>query len=236
MIYCYSSSFIHNFILTSITLRFEFESGIQSDHGLPKIPDFSGPLTPLELTTWLKECESVYDKENDKRKDGDPDCSENTKSQSDVPKIKAAGSALLEPKLAKWWKAERSDFLEDGATWDDFVEALKGKALGRLWRAQALKTFYTLQQNNASLDDYLAAMADARYVLNHGGVVIDDGQFKSLLLFRSSPSLSEKVLAEQGFDLNKARPKDIRTKLRHAADGSDPMPTSRLVLSDNFII
>ncbi|MCJ1345989.1 hypothetical protein MMC31_004200, partial [Peltigera leucophlebia] len=198
----------------------------------PKVPDFLGPIAPLELTTWLKGCESVYNMEKDKRKDRDPDRSKNTKSQSDVPKIKAAGSALLAPNLAEWWKAEQSDFLKEGATWDDFVEALKGKALGHLWRAHALKTFYTLQQNDASLDDYLAAMADARYVLNHGGVVIDDEQFKSLLLFRASPSLSEKVFAEQGFDLNKARPKDIRTKLRYVADGSNPLPMSREETAD----
>ena len=234
MIYCYSSSFFHNFLSTLILLRFGFENGIQPDHGLPKVPDFSGPITPLELTTWLKECESVYDKENDNRKDGDPDCSENTNFPSDVPKIKAAGSALLEPSLANWWRAERSDFLEKEATWDNFVDALKCKALGRLWRAHALKTFYTLQQNDASLDDYLAAMADARYILNHGDEVIDDEQYKSLLLFRASPSLSEKVFAEQGFDWNKARPKDIRTKLRHVADENDSLPASRLVLSINF--
>lgn len=200
-----------------------------------KVPNFSGPVKPLELTTWLKKCESVYDKDNDKGEDGDSDSSEETESRSDVPKIDAAGSALLEPKLAKWWKAERSDFLKEGATWDEFADALKCKALGHLWRAHALKTFYTLQQNDASLDDYFAAMADARYILNHGDVVIDDDQYKSLLLFRASPSLSQKVLAEQGFDLNKARPTDVRTGLRHAADGSDPLPTSRLVLSDNLI-
>ena len=75
---------------------------------------------------------------------------------------------------------ERSDFLEEEATWDDFVEALKRKALGRLWRTHALKTFYTLQQNDAGLDDYVAAMADARYILNHGDEVIDDEQHESL--------------------------------------------------------
>lgn len=192
-----------------------------------KVPDFLGPVTPIELTTWLKECESVYDQEHQKRKFGDLNCSEKKKFWSDVTKIKAAGSALLEPNLAKWWKAERFDFLEEGATWDDFVDALKGKALGRLWKAHALKTVYTLQQNDASLDDYLAAMADARYVLHHGGVIIDDDQYKSLLLFRASPSLSEKVFAEQGFDLIKACPKDIRTKLRHVADSSSLLSTSR---------
>lgn len=196
-----------------------------------KVADFLGPITPIELTTWLKECESVYDQEHEKRKERDLNYSlhysEKKKFWSDVTKIKAAGSALLEPSLAKWWKAERFDFIEDGATWDDFVDALKGKALGSSWKAHALKTIYTLQQNDASLDDYLAAMADARCVLHHGGVIIDDDQYKSLLLFRASPSLSEKVFAEQGFDLIKACPKDIRTKLRHVADRSDPLSMSR---------
>ena len=67
----------------------------------PKVPDFSGPITPHELTTWLKERESVYDEEDDNEKDGDSDSSENPKIPSDALRIKAAGSALLELSLAK---------------------------------------------------------------------------------------------------------------------------------------
>lgn len=194
-----------------------------------KLPKFSGPNTPLELTTWLEEYESVYD-----AKAGVSTGSEDTQPPSDIPKIKAAGSALLESSLAKWWKAEQSEFLEEDATWDGFVDALKCRALGRSWRAHAFKTFYTLQQIGASLDDYLAAMADARYILNHGEKVIDDEQYKSLLLFRASPTLSQKVLEKQGFDLNKATPKEIRTLLRDVAGETNPLPTSRSVLLDIF--
>lgn len=131
----------------------------------PQVTNFSGLITPLELITSFKDCEFFYDKENEKRKDRDSDRSKNTKVRSDIPKIKAAGFALLEPTVGKWWRVERSDFIEEGATWNGFIDAHKDKALDPLWRAYALKTIYTLQQNDASRDDYLAAMADACNVL-----------------------------------------------------------------------
>ena len=181
------------------------------------MPEFSGPLTAVVITNWLEECESIF-----------------TEQDSEIRKILLAGSALSEPSLAKWWRAERSKFHDPETSWDDFIECLKTRALGRRWRTQALKTFYSIQQDQTDVDDYLAVMADACRVLNHGDEVIDDDQFKSLLLFRASASLSQQILSERGFHLDEASSEDIRTLLRDYEGENSPPPGSRYVVPAKF--
>ena len=72
------------------------------------------PPTAIVITDWLEECESIF-----------------TEQDSESWKILLAGSALSEHRLAKWWRAERSKFQDPVPSWDDFIESLKTRALGR---------------------------------------------------------------------------------------------------------
>jgi hypothetical protein len=186
-------------------------------------PTFNGPARPLELAHWLRRCEDYFE----------DDAGGNLK---DKQKIHAAGRALSTAEASKGlydWFTENQDELE-GRSWSDFKYRLKDEAFGKGWRTRALQEFHTTTHDGQTVDQYLKALQQKKFVIDQNDTFIADETWKTAqeffykchMLFHAPPAVTDLVLKEKLFsneeELHAKGPAEVQQWLRDYSDKAPP--------------
>ncbi|KAF5865063.1 hypothetical protein ETB97_005304 [Aspergillus alliaceus] len=174
---------------------------------------FSGPLKPLNITDWLARCNRHFE--------------EADQPIQDKRKIHLTGNAILQSadtaNLYEWWSRNHTEL--EKKTWNEFQDAVKDKALGKTWRTEALKAFYTAATHGSeTVDEYSKILEDNKYILEESktfSMNIDNSVYKYHLLFNAFPERTSKVLKHDAYNdtrLITADLDDVKVWLRNYDD------------------
>ncbi|KAF5865064.1 hypothetical protein ETB97_005305 [Aspergillus alliaceus] len=88
-------------------------------------------------------------------------------SIEDKDKIHKTGNAILQSAdtaiLYEWWLRNHTEL--ETKPWDKSQDAVKDKALGKTWRTEAPKAFYTATNSCMSFDEFSKVLSDNMFIL-----------------------------------------------------------------------
>ncbi|GLB44239.1 hypothetical protein LshimejAT787_1601690 [Lyophyllum shimeji] len=154
------------------------------------VAPFSGPLTANGLKLWLSSCEDGFDNYEDTHE---------KKTLSAKTRIRLTGAALVEPQMAEWWTASKTEFLAL-TTWEAFVAKLKARFMPVNWKMDALEQFFGCSQGKRDFRTFTADLAQSLGTLP--SATISTTVYKYHILFYAHPLLYLRMRALQGFDID----------------------------------
>jgi hypothetical protein len=97
-------------------------------------------------------------------------------------------------KLHTWYTQNRRTL--ETKNWDTFRDLVKDRVLGKGWRIQLLRNFFTYSQGTAVLEDYFQRVEALKFTVGRSSNLsdIDDMVYKCRVLFGCRPDLVEKFM------------------------------------------
>ncbi|KAE8395512.1 hypothetical protein BDV23DRAFT_178562 [Aspergillus alliaceus] len=120
-------------------------------------------------------------------------------------KIHKTGNAILQSAdtaiLYEWWLRNHTEL--ETKPWDKSQDAVKDKALGKTWRTEAPKAFYTATNSCMSFDEFSKVLSDNMFILKGNKTLptcIDVSTFKYHLLYNAAPERTNQVLKHDAYN------------------------------------
>ena len=152
-----------------------------------RLPTLEAGFGPQDLLHWLDKCEDAFESHEEQLGEGET-CHVKTKIREAGMKMEGEGEV--------WWSLNRAE-VKALASWEAFVEKVKGRFLPAGWALQAEHKFFGIRQT-ADFASFASSLLAARHEATSN---ISDHDLKRHLLHHSHPLLYLHVASSTTFSL-----------------------------------